>query len=34
VNYWGYNFRLESDGDTYNKYYLRGIKVEKTDGNK
>lgn len=32
VNYWGYNFRLESDGDTFNKYFLRKIKVEKTGG--
>jgi hypothetical protein len=30
VNYWGYNFRLESDGNEYNKYYVRRIKVEKT----
>lgn len=29
VNYWGYNFRLESDGGVFNKYYLRRISVEK-----
>ena len=29
VNYWGYNFRLESDGNTYNQYYIRRISVEK-----
>ncbi|WP_193213035.1 hypothetical protein [Luteolibacter marinus] len=32
VNYWGYNFRLESDGNEFNKYYVRRIKVEKTSG--
>lgn len=30
VNYWGYNFRLESDGNENNKYYVRRIKVEKS----
>ena len=30
VNYWGYNFRLESDGNEFNQYFLRRIKVEKT----
>ncbi|MDA7882060.1 endo-1,4-beta-xylanase [Akkermansiaceae bacterium] len=29
VNYWGYNFSLVSDGDTYNKYYLKSISVKK-----
>jgi len=29
VNYWGYNFILESDGDTYNKYYIQSVTVKK-----
>ena len=29
VNYWGYNFSLESDGDKYNKYYIRSVTVKK-----
>jgi polysaccharide biosynthesis protein PslG len=29
VNYWGYNFSLVSDGNQYNKYYLRSITVTK-----
>lgn len=29
VNYWGYNFSLESDGDTYNKYYVQSVTVTK-----
>ncbi len=29
VNYWGYNFTLESDGDTYNRYYLKSVEVRK-----
>lgn len=29
VNYWGYNFRLESDGNVFNKYDIRRIVVEK-----
>jgi polysaccharide biosynthesis protein PslG len=28
-NYWGYNFSLVSDGDTYNKYYLQSVTVTK-----
>lgn len=27
VNYWGYNFALESDGNQYNKYYLQSVTV-------
>jgi polysaccharide biosynthesis protein PslG len=30
VNYWGYNFALESDGSQYNKYYLQSVTVRKT----
>ena len=26
-DYWGYNFNLESDGDKYNKYFLRSVTV-------
>jgi hypothetical protein len=29
VNYWGYNFALESDGNKFNKYYLQSVTVEK-----
>lgn len=29
VNYWGYNFNLESDGDKYNKYFLQSVTVTK-----
>ncbi|WP_206026128.1 beta-galactosidase [Roseimicrobium sp. ORNL1] len=29
VNYWGYNFALESDGNQYNKYYIQSITVAK-----
>ncbi len=29
VNYWGYNFVLESDGNTYNKYYIQSVTVTK-----
>lgn len=29
VNYWGYNFALESDGNQYNKYYLQSVTVTK-----
>ncbi|GAC1472102.1 MAG: hypothetical protein NVSMB9_18960 [Isosphaeraceae bacterium] len=29
VNYWGFNFSLESDGDTYNKYYVQSVTVTK-----
>jgi hypothetical protein len=29
VNYWGYNFALTSDGNTYNKYYLQSVTVTK-----
>lgn len=29
VNYWGYNFALESDGNVYNRYYLRSVEVRK-----
>ena len=32
VNYWGYNFALESDGNQYNKYYIRSVTVTKTAG--
>ena len=32
VNYWGYNFALESDGNTYNRYYLRSVEVRKIKG--
>ncbi|GAA5484502.1 GH39 family glycosyl hydrolase [Haloferula sargassicola] len=31
VNYWGYNFRLESDGPTYSQYLLKSLTVEKTE---
>jgi hypothetical protein len=29
VNYWGYNFALESDGNQYNKYYIQSVTVAK-----
>lgn len=29
VNYWGYNFILESDGNQYNKYFIQSITVTK-----
>ncbi|MDB6072306.1 MAG: hypothetical protein JWL81_3477, partial [Verrucomicrobiales bacterium] len=29
VNYWGYNLSLESDGNTYNRYYLKSVEVRK-----
>ena len=29
VSMWGYNFALESDGNQYNKYYLRSVTVTK-----
>jgi hypothetical protein len=29
VNYWGYNFNLESDGNQYNKYFLQSVTVTK-----
>lgn len=29
VNYWGFNFHLESDGNQFNKYYLQSVKVTK-----
>ncbi len=29
VNYWGFNFLLESDGNVYNKYLLRSVTVKK-----
>lgn len=31
VNYWGYNFALVSDGDVYNKYYIRRVTVTRLD---
>ncbi len=29
VNYWGYNFAFESDGNTYNKFYIQSVSVRK-----
>ena len=29
VNYWGFNFILESDGNVYNKYLIRSVTVKK-----
>jgi hypothetical protein len=29
VNFWGYNFAFESDGNQYNKYYLQSVTVTK-----
>lgn len=31
VNYWGFNFSLESDGNQYNKYFIRSVTVTKRD---
>jgi polysaccharide biosynthesis protein PslG len=31
VNYWGYNFNLESDGNKFNKYYIQSVTVTKLD---
>jgi hypothetical protein len=31
VNMWGFNFSLDSDGNTYNKYYIRSVTVTKLD---
>lgn len=31
VNYWGYNFVLESDGPQYSNYYLRNVSVTRLD---
>ncbi len=31
VNYWGFNFSLNSDGDQFNKYYLQSVTVTKLD---
>ncbi|QDU55306.1 GH39 family glycosyl hydrolase [Aeoliella mucimassa] len=31
VNYWGYNFLLQSDGNVYNKYYIRKATVRKLE---
>ncbi len=31
VNYWGFNFSLNSDGDTFNKYYIQSVTVTKLD---
>jgi hypothetical protein len=32
VNYWGYNFALESDGDQFNQYFLQSVTVTKLKG--
>ena len=29
VNYWGYNFNLESDGNKFNKYLIQSVTVKK-----
>lgn len=29
VNYWGYNFAFESDGDRYNHYFVKSVTVTK-----
>ncbi len=29
VNYWGFNFSFNSDGDSFNKYYLQSVTVRK-----
>ncbi len=29
VNYWGFNFSLESDGNKFNKYYIQSVTVTK-----
>jgi|GEM_PF-1181945 hypothetical protein len=31
VGMWGYNFLLNSDGNTYNKYYIQSVTVTKLD---
>jgi hypothetical protein len=31
VGMWGYNFALNSDGNTYNKYYIQSVAVSKLD---
>ncbi|MDB6152842.1 MAG: hypothetical protein JWL90_1295 [Chthoniobacteraceae bacterium] len=31
VNYWCYNFALESDGSKFNKYYIQSVTVTKLD---
>lgn len=31
VNYWGYNFALESDGNPFNKYYIQSVTVTRRD---
>ncbi len=31
VGMWGYNFSLDSDGDQYNKYFIRSVTVTKLD---
>jgi hypothetical protein len=31
VNYWSYNFSLNSDGDRYNKYLIQSVTVTKLD---
>jgi hypothetical protein len=31
VNYWGYNFALESDGNKFNKYYIQSVTVKKVE---
>jgi hypothetical protein len=28
---WGFNFSLNSDGNRYNKYYMRSVTVTKLD---
>jgi len=29
VSMWGYNFALESDGNVYNKYYIKSVTLKK-----
>jgi GH35 family endo-1,4-beta-xylanase len=31
VGMWGYNFTLESDGNVYNKYYIKSVTVKKLE---
>lgn len=31
VNYWGYNFSLVSDGNTFNRYFLQSVTVKKLE---
>jgi hypothetical protein len=31
VNYWGYNFTLNSDGNKFNKYYIQSVTVKKLE---